>query len=693
MSSEMFSSGSAIACPRVYESSQSRPLPEKDLAGLWKSLNLYLIKPSKYDDDGYVIRYWKGVLPSNTLACLNGLSEDLRRREVFGKKMRWTIRSIDETVERVDAAEIIRQSKKKKNKTIVCLVGVQSNQFPRAADIALQLRRSGVDVLIGGFHVSGVMAMLPEFPPEILELKNAGVTLVAGEVEGRWEMIIGDALRGELKPIYNYLSDPPDLRSAPMPVFPKNLLNSYAVSRFATLDCGRGCPYACSFCTVINVQGRVMRFRSVESIVAMVRENYRQHKINFYFFTDDNFSRNKNWRAILEGLIRLRREENIEVHFMAQVDTQSHRIPDFARLLAEAGCSQVFIGLESINPENLNAAGKNQNKVEEFQAMISLYREMAIAPHLAYIIGFPFDTYASVTKDIQTLKEKFGAPQASFFMLTPLPGSADHKTAHSRKTLMDADLNNFDSFHETFRHEQMGGGTWQKAYNQAWESFYGVPNMIRILNQTPAAKYWHIFMNFIWYKNAIQVEGGHPMIHGFVRRKSRLDRRKIYPVEDRFAFFIRRADEIIRTFKGWIKLAFEMEEVWLATRSRSSLEKQVIKQFESCHRRTKEWRDLGVSQLQELYSLAARGLPLRSFEKRRVRVAVPSRFHLWFQRWNVFSERLTFTREPMQRYWTGVLRDLKEKKYFRIQPFKLSFAGFREVVLMSRFLWVLSKQL
>lgn len=213
------------------------------------ALNLYLIKPSKYDDEGYVIRYWKGVLPSNTLACLNGLSEDLRRRKVFGEKLRWNIRNIDETVERVNIPAIIRQSKKKKNKTIVCLVGVQSNQFPRAADIALELRRAGVDVLIGGFHVSGVVSMLSELPAEVLELKNAGAVLVAGEVEGRWESILKDALCGKLKPIYNYLKDPPNLQSAPMPEFPKNLLHSYAVSRFATLDCGRGCPFACSFCT------------------------------------------------------------------------------------------------------------------------------------------------------------------------------------------------------------------------------------------------------------------------------------------------------------------------------------------------------------------------------------------------------------------------------------------------------------
>ena len=114
-------------------------------------LNLYLIKPSKYDDDGYVIRYWKGVLPSNTLACLYGLTLDVQNRGVLGTHITWNVKAIDETVERVDVSRIIRSSKQKKSKTIVCLVGVQSNQFPRALDLALDFKRAGLDVLIGGF--------------------------------------------------------------------------------------------------------------------------------------------------------------------------------------------------------------------------------------------------------------------------------------------------------------------------------------------------------------------------------------------------------------------------------------------------------------------------------------------------------------------------------------------------------------
>jgi len=65
-----------------------------------RRLVIYLIKPSNYDESGYVIRYWRGVLPSNSLTCLYGLTEDVRERGVLGPALNWKIELIDETVQR-----------------------------------------------------------------------------------------------------------------------------------------------------------------------------------------------------------------------------------------------------------------------------------------------------------------------------------------------------------------------------------------------------------------------------------------------------------------------------------------------------------------------------------------------------------------------------------------------------------------
>jgi len=659
----------------------------KDSAHPFKRLQLYLVKPSKYDDDGYVIRHWKGVLPSNTLACLYGLSEDVRRRGVLGHQLEWRIEALDDTVQRVNIRKILRQSRQKHTKTIVCLVGVQSNQFARAADLALAFRQGGVDVLFGGFHVSGILATLPELSPEVAALRDAGVTIIAGEAEGRWEAILQDAMNGMLQPVYDFLKTPPDFSRSPMPILPKNLVNRYAVQHFTTLDCGRGCPFKCNFCTVINVQGRKMRFREVDGVIDSIRENYYKHKIANYFFTDDNLARNKNWNELFERLIRLRKEEGIQLSFMMQVDTQSHRIPDFIRKAGEAGCSQAFIGMESINEENLKAAGKSQNHIEEYKQLIDQYHAAGIATHLAYIIGFPFDSVESVRKDIESLK-KLGAAQASFFMLTPLPGSADYKYFISNNVMVDADLNNFDSFHETFRHSRMKPREWTQAYEEAWKNFYGIENMKQTLRNAPPAKYWGVLQNFIWYKNAIQVEGGHPMLHGFFRLKGRTDRRAGYPIESRWVYFKRRFRDVTRTLSGWVKLALEMEEVWLATRRRSLLEERVISELAQLQKRMMEWRSLRLSELQGIYKKAAASLVESSnMVKAASGISVPSRFQLWLKKWDIFSDSLTFSRQPMKRFWNDVVNHLRQGKIYEIRFHKLFFTGAREVVLLIQFVF------
>ena len=125
-----------------------------------------LIKPTHYDDDGYPIQWFRSALPSNTLACMNSLAEDARRREVLGPGVSLEIDTYDETNRRVVPSRIIRDLKRRGGRALIGIVGVQSNQFPRSVDLARQFRAAGLQVCIGGFHVSGCIAMLPEMPSE-----------------------------------------------------------------------------------------------------------------------------------------------------------------------------------------------------------------------------------------------------------------------------------------------------------------------------------------------------------------------------------------------------------------------------------------------------------------------------------------------------------------------------------------------
>ena len=120
-----------------------------------RRLTIVLIKPSKYDDDGFVIRHFRGILPSNTLACLCSLTEDLNRSRVLDDNLEISIKILVYTVQKIPADKIVRSNRLPCCRTVVALVGVQSNQFPRAADIARRFRAGGLQFLIGGFHVSG----------------------------------------------------------------------------------------------------------------------------------------------------------------------------------------------------------------------------------------------------------------------------------------------------------------------------------------------------------------------------------------------------------------------------------------------------------------------------------------------------------------------------------------------------------
>lgn len=254
-----------------------------------RTFRVVLIKPSHYDDDGYVIQWWKAWIPSNSLASLYALARDLNERRALGEDVEIEIEAYDEMNTVLPIRQIADRLLAEGNIGLVCLTGVQSNQFPRAMDIARPLRARGVQVAVGGFHVSGCLSMLPEPPDDVKEAMALGVSIFAGEAEQRLDEVFADALEGRLKPVYNYLSDLPGLQQAVTPFLPAELVQKYdgVISSF---DAGRGCPFQCSFCTIINVQGRKSRWRDADDIERLVRQN-REQGIWRFFITDDNFAR------------------------------------------------------------------------------------------------------------------------------------------------------------------------------------------------------------------------------------------------------------------------------------------------------------------------------------------------------------------------------------------------------------------
>src|SRR5437588_441966 len=178
--------------------------------------HLVLIKPTHYDDDGYPIQWFRSAIPSNTLASLNGLAEDAQRRRVLGPDVEIRIDTYDETNRRVRPDRMIRQIRRAGGRALIGLVGVQTNQFPRAVDLAAPFLDAGLPVCIGGFHVSGCLAMLPEVPSELRAAQALGISFFAGEAEeGRLDEVLRDAWNGALKPLYNRTNELPGLEDEP----------------------------------------------------------------------------------------------------------------------------------------------------------------------------------------------------------------------------------------------------------------------------------------------------------------------------------------------------------------------------------------------------------------------------------------------------------------------------------------------
>ncbi len=524
-----------------------------------RSFQLVLIKPSHYDDDGYVVQWRRSSIPSNSLACVYSLAADAAARGVLGSDVDIEITAVDETNTRIKPKDVIALIRRHDGFGMVGLVGVQSNQYPRTLDIARPLRAAGVPVVIGGFHVSGLLAMLPGAKTDLQVALDLGCTLFAGEAEGRIDRVLQDAAAGTLKPVYNFMDDLPSLEAVPSPYLPRETVQR-VFDNHASFDAGRGCPFQCSFCTIINVQGRKSRRRSPDDIEELIKQHWKEG-IRRFFITDDNFARNKDWEAVFDRLIKIREQDKIDIRLIIQVDTLCHKIPNFIEKARRAGVTRVFIGLENINPANLLAAKKRQNKITEYRKMLLGWKHAGIITYAGYILGFPGDTPQSIREDIEILKRELPLDILEFFCLTPLPGSEDHKTLWNKGVWMDPDMNKYDLEHVTTGHAKMSREEWDEVYRAAWAAYYTPEHKMTILRRAAAAGMGmsRLLAVLFAFSVAFPIEKLHPLQFGAFRLKYRLDRRPGFPIEPIWAFYPKYWWEIVskhaRLAKQWIEMS------------------------------------------------------------------------------------------------------------------------------------------
>ena len=543
-------------------------------------INIVLIKPSKYDDrNGFVVQDRKGVMYNNTMATLYSLVVDLLEGGHLGENVRVVFRIYDECVRKVKPKKISHLCRLVPSRTLVMLVGVQTSQFPRASDIALEFKKCGIQSIIGGFHVSGVFATFPQNGDPVhqrafeamglQQLIDNGVTLFAGEAEGHLLAVFQDFLAGEIQSVYNYLDDPPDLTNEPLPRLLPNSRQAYMNLGIGAIETCRACPRPCTFCTVRKVQGKKLRPRGIKVFVeGLIR--YWKDGVWTYFFTQDNAARDPLWRERCQAMIELQSAGWPRNDFIIQTDVPSYEIPGFVDLMADAGLVEVSIGVEALRAENAKEVNKLHNLRANLRKMVQAYRRRGIAVHLNFIFGFLHDTPLTIAEDVQTIITELEPDLVYFSIKTPLPGSEDHYRMFVEGEWMDSDLNAYDLYaRPVSRHPNMSTEEWQEAVHQAWRVFFSTENCIRIMRRVASDRtdvYWRIFRKMGWFKYATDVAEDHPMLAGFFRVRDRKSRRRTFPRMGRLEFWLYNLRENWRTVRGIAKLGLDLTEVWLNTR-------------------------------------------------------------------------------------------------------------------------------
>jgi Radical SAM superfamily len=277
-----------------------------------------------------------------------------------------------------------------------------------------------------------------------------------------------------------------------------------------------------SFCTIINVQGRKSRFRTPDDLERIVRAN-AELGIHRFFLTDDNFARNKHWEILLDRLIALQ-GEGLHVAMHVQVDTMAYKIPRFIDNLVAAGGYQIFIGLENINSDNLEASKKRQNRIEDYREMVLAWKKYPTILTCGYIIGFPNDTKESILNDVEVIKRDLAIDNIYLNYLTPLPGSEDHKKLYEAGVWMDPDMNKYHLSSRVSHHPKMSDADWEWTYREFHRRYYTFAHMETILRRMTAlgsGRKIATINRLLAYRESVRVENVSMVESGYLRVRRR----------------------------------------------------------------------------------------------------------------------------------------------------------------------------
>src|ERR1700724_94746 len=321
-------------------------------------------------------------------------------------------------------------------------IGAMTRMIAKAYRMADAVRAVGVPVVMGGPHVT-------EMADEALGRSGGprhADAVALGEADETWQRIVEDAAKNALKEIYAPVDAfgqerKPSLQAyPPIPwdtidlnqfnIVPKmfypmlqKIGTGWGTFRIIPVESGRGCPYGCEFCTVTGFFGDSIRFRTNKSVVdelllLKARAQSERGQISV-FFIDDNFAINvKRTKSLLRDIIAA----DAQVHWIAQISANLLRDEELVDLIAAAGGTWIFIGMESIDPTNLASVNKGFNKPGEYAAVLERLAQRNVFAITSFIFGIDNDTVGVAERTMQQIRT-WPAGLPIFGLLTPLPGT------------------------------------------------------------------------------------------------------------------------------------------------------------------------------------------------------------------------------------------------------------------------------
>jgi len=349
------------------------------------------------------------------------------------------VKITDENVEPIDFEEEVD------------LVGVTGMLMhaPRAYQIAKRFRERGIPVVMGGPHASS----LP------LEAKEHVDAVVIGEAENVWKGLIEDFKNGSPKPFYKaetFCS----MEGLPFPRL--DLLRKDAYMTINCVQTTRGCPHQCDFCHVTHFFGKTYRCRPVDEVI----EEVKRLEGDFLVFIDDNIAGNRRYAKEL-----FTRLKPLKKKWASQASMTLTRDPELLKLAAESGCVTLFIGVESLSPENLKDMNKTFNHVHQFEEAMKAVHDHDIMVVAGLIFGLDHDDEGVFERTLRFC-ERNRIELPSFFLLTPLPGTPLFQRMESEGRLLHRDWAQYNGATVVFKPRLMTEETLQHGFNWACKEAY-----------------------------------------------------------------------------------------------------------------------------------------------------------------------------------------------------------------------------